>query len=104
MATFDLVPVSWLGVAVAWWALLLAALLLIRCSRSAAWTGRHLTAFGFGAVLERTMIGFLAPPPVGAAAAGKLVQNVVVLLLVLALGWLLWARTRAERGRAQLAA
>ena len=48
----------------------------------------------FGGVLERTLIGFLAPTPPGADSAGKLVQNVVVLLLVLALGVLLRSRTR----------
>ena len=51
-------------------------------------------AFAFGGILERTTIGFLAPTPPGGDAAGKLVQNVVVLLLVLGLGALLRARTR----------
>ena len=52
------------------------------------------SAFAFGAILERTLIGFLVPTPPGGDTAGKLVQNVVVLLLVLALGALLHARTR----------
>ena len=57
-------------------------------------TTRHLAAVAYGAILERTMVGFLAPTPPGADSAGKLVQNVVALLVVLALGALLHRRTR----------
>lgn len=103
MAMFDLVPVSWAGVGVAWLAIVLAALLLARCSVAPGWTGRHLTAFVFGVLLERTAVGFLAPPPVGAGATGKLVQNAVILVLVLALGWWLWGRTREPESSAVLA-
>lgn len=63
-------------------------------SRSPGWTGRHLVAFAFGGILERTLIGFLVPTPPGGDTVGKVVQNVVVLVLVLALGALLRARTR----------
>ena len=98
MAMFDLAPVSWLGVALAWLAVGAAVWLLVRCSPSPAWSSRHVVAFGFGAVLERTMIGFLVSPPVGADATGKFVQNVVVLLLVLGLGRVLWVRTRELPG------
>ncbi len=94
MAAFDLAPASWLGIVLVWGAGGTAGVLLTRYSRSPGWTGRHLVAFAFGGILERTVIGFLSPTPPGGDATGKLVQNVVVLLLVLALGALLRARTQ----------
>ena len=95
MAAFDLAPASWWGLVLVWGAPVAAGVLLVRCARSPQWSARHLVAFAFGGILERTMIGFLVPTPPGGDAGGKLVQNVVVLLLVLALGALLRARTRA---------
>ncbi len=94
MAAFDLAPASWLGLAVVWAAAVAAGVVLARASRSPRWTVRHLVAFAYGAILERTLIGFLAPTPPGGDTLGKLVQNIVVLLLVLGLGILLRARTR----------
>ena len=94
MAVFDMAPASWLGMVMVWGAAGTAGVLLARSSRSPGWTARHLVAFAFGGVLERTVIGFLVPTPPGGDDAGKLVQNVVVLLLVLGLGALLRVRTR----------
>ncbi|MET0997487.1 MAG: hypothetical protein ABWX73_02120 [Marmoricola sp.] len=94
MAAFDLAPASWLGLVLVWGALVVAVVLLLRWARSPEWTGRHVAAFAFGGILERTLIGFLVPTPPGGDATGKLVQNVVVLLLVLGLGALLRVRTR----------
>lgn len=94
MSAFDLTPASWLGLVLVWGALVAAVAILLRCARSPDWTARHLVAFAFGAILERTLIGFLVPTPPGGDASGKLAQNVVVLVLVLALGLLLRARTR----------
>jgi hypothetical protein len=98
MAAFDLAPASWVGLGLVWGALVAACVILVRCGRSPEWTARHLVAFAFGGILERTLIGFLVPTPPGGDAAGKLVQNVMVLLLVLALGWLLRVRTGAPVG------
>jgi hypothetical protein len=89
MVLFDLAPASWLGLVMVWVAATAAGVLLVRCSRSPDWTSRHVAAFAFGGILERTLIGFLAPTPPGADSAGKLVQNAVVLLLVVGLGVLL---------------
>ena len=94
MAAFDLAPPSWLGLVMVLGAAATAGVLLTRSAQSPWWTARHLVAFAFGGILERTVIGFLVPTPPGGDAGGKLVQNVVVLLLVLALGLLLRARTR----------
>ena len=93
MAAFDLVPMSWLGVVLAWGVLVAAGVLVAVRSRSAEWTWRHLAAFAFGGVLARTLMGFLAPVPQGVDLVAKLSQNVVFLILVLGLGALLWVRT-----------
>jgi hypothetical protein len=94
MAVFDLAPVGWPGVTMAGVAVVGGTVLVSRCSRSPSWTARHLAALTFGAILERTVLGFLVPVPPGGDPVGKAVQNVVVLLLVLGLGVLLWRRTR----------
>lgn len=93
MAAFDLLPMSWLGVVLAWGVLVAAGVLVAVRSRSADWTWRHLAAFAFGGVLARTLMGFLAEVPQGVDLAAKLTQNVVFLILVLGLGALLWVRT-----------
>lgn len=97
MLTFDLAPISWAGVALGWVALGAAGALLAVLSRSPRWSSRHLVAVAYGALLARTSTGFLSPAPEGVDPAAKLAQNSVFLVLVLALGWLLWVRTR-ERG------
>lgn len=94
MAGYDLVPVSWLGVAVSWLSLVTAGVLVTRLARSPEWTWRHLAAFAYGGILERTMVGFLAPTPTGADPTAKITQNVIVLLLIIGLGALLHLRTQ----------
>lgn len=101
MTLFDLAPASWLGLVMVWGAAIAAGVLLVRSARSPGWTERHLVAFAFGGILERTLIGFLTPTPPGGDTAGKLVQNVVVLLFVLVLGALLRARTREPQPAVQ---
>jgi hypothetical protein len=97
MAVFDLAPASWLGLAMVWGSAGTACVLLVRWARSPGWSAPHLVAFAFGAILERTVVGFLVPTPPGGDPVGKVVQNVVVLLLVLGLGWLLRVRARETR-------
>ncbi len=94
MAAFDFVPISWVGVVVAWLALAAAGVLLARRSRSPRWTPRHLVAFAYGGLLARTTTGFFSPAPEGVGQAEKLAQSAVFLALVLGLGVLLWLRTR----------
>ena len=57
MAAFDLVPMSWMGVVLAWGVLVAAGVVVAVRSRSTDWTWRHLAAFAFGGVLARTLIG-----------------------------------------------
>ena len=94
MLAFDMAPASWLGLALVWGALRGRRRHPAPVRTVTGWTSRHLVAFAFGGILERTLIGFLVPTPPGGDPVGKLVQNIVVLLLVLALGLLLRARTR----------
>ncbi len=101
MAAFDVAPPSWLGLGLVWGAAATAGVLLARSSRSPGWTAHHLVAFACGGILERTLIGFLVPTPPGGDATGKLVQNVVVLVLVLALAALVWVRTREPAATVQ---
>jgi len=97
MATFDFAPTSWLGVGIACTALVAAGALVVVRSRSPEWSWRHLVAFAFGGILARTLTGFLAPVPAGVTTQAKVAQNLVFLLLVLALGALLRVRTREPR-------
>lgn len=94
MIAFDLVPISWAGVAVSWALLLVAGVLVVRLSRSPRWTWRHVAAFAYGGLLARTTTGFLSPAPEGVGQGAKLGQSAVFLLLVIGLGVLLWVRTR----------
>jgi hypothetical protein len=95
LAALDLAPLSWLGVVLAWTAILLGCAAVGRWSRSPDWTVGHVAALAYGAVLERTLVGFLVPVPPGGNPGGKLAQNMVVLLLVILLGVAL--RRRAGR-------
>lgn len=94
MAGFDLVPMSWLGVAIDVAALAVGGALVLRWCGSPAWRPRHVAALAFGGVLARTLIGFLAPLPAQTTVTDKLTQNVLYLALVLALGVALARRTR----------
>lgn len=93
MAAFDLVPLSWVGVGVGVSALLVGGALVARWSRAPGWSSRHLAALTVGALLTRTLVGFLAPLPQGTTWPEKVAQNSTYLALVLLLGWAMWRRT-----------
>jgi phosphatidylserine synthase len=86
MLAFDLAPISWAGVLVAVVALALAWGLVRRWARSREWSWRHIAALAYGGVLARSLVAFLAPVPVGVEPSAKYAQNVVLLVLVVALG------------------
>lgn len=96
IAVLALAPKSWLGLAVVAAVLVAGGLLVLAWSRSPSWGPRHLAALAFGGVLTQTLIGFLAPLPQQTTWAEKLTQNILYLLLVLALGVALERRTRAR--------
>ena len=99
VAVFDVVPIPWLGLAIELAVLTAAGLLALRWSRSTGWGSRHVAGLAFGAVLARTVVGFLAAVPPGSTWTEKIVQNVLYLMLVLALGVVLERRTRADRSK-----
>lgn len=95
MAGFDLVPQSWAGVVIGVGILAAAGLLLGRWGRSTRWSARHLAALVTGVLLARTLLAFTTPLPPGLTMAQKTAQNTAWLVLVLALGWAMWRRTRS---------
>jgi len=98
MLAFDMVPTSWLGVAIDLAVLVGGGLLVLHSARSPQWSIRHLAALTWGAVLARTGTGFLSPLPQGTTWAEKITQNVIYLALVLLLGVALERRTRGVLG------
>lgn len=95
MAGFDLMPQSWAGVAQGLLVAVVVGLLLARWARTGAWSMRHMAALAVGALVTRTLTGFLSAPPPSTTWSEKLTQNVAYLVLVLALAWAVERRTRA---------
>lgn len=104
MAGLDFVPLSWLGLAIFGTTLVVGLFLLARWSGSPGWSPRHLAALTFGALLTRTLTGFLSPLPQDTTWAEKLTQNCTYLTLILLLGWALHRRTRGGVGEARVTA
>ncbi len=96
IAAFDLVPLSWLGVAIDLTVLALGGSLVLRWSRSPGWDRSRIATLTFGGLLARTLIGFLAPLPQNTTWAAKISQNLLYLALVLALGSAMTRRTETE--------
>lgn len=96
MAVLDFVPLNAIGLAVYVVTFCVSMWLLARWSADPRWSPRHLAAVTFGAVLARTLTGFLSPLPQDTTMAEKLTQNVSYLALVLLLGVAMWRRTRTE--------
>ncbi|WP_235736847.1 hypothetical protein [Nocardioides alcanivorans] len=94
MAVLDFVPLSLIGLAVFAVTLSLGLLLVARWSGSPGWTQRHLAALTLGALLTRTVTGFLAPLPQDTTWPEKITQNATYLALILLLGWAMHRRTR----------
>lgn len=98
MATLDLVPASWAGVVVLALVAGSIGVLVGRWARSGRWGWRHVAALAWAALLERTLVGFLAPVPAGVDLTGKVLHSVVLLVLVTVVGLLVRRRLRQELG------
>lgn len=85
LAAFDLTPMSWGGLGLHLVLLVVAGGGVARWARSTGWTPRHLAALACGALVARTLVGFLAPLPQDTTWAEKISQNVGYLVLVLVL-------------------
>jgi hypothetical protein len=58
---------------------------LVRAGRRTGWSARQAGLLAAGALASRAALAFTNPPPEGVPLAGKLIQNVVFALIVLAL-------------------
>jgi hypothetical protein len=95
MATVDLVPAGWPGVVVLTATAASLAMLVVRWSRSPDWGWPQIAALAWGGLLERTLVGFVAPVPDGVSTTGKVLHSVVLLALVLLVGVLVRRRLRS---------
>lgn len=95
MAILDFVPLNAIGLVVYLATFCGGLLLVARWSASPAWSPGHLAMLTFGALVARTVTGFLTPLPQDTTWAEKLTQNCTYLALVLLLGLAMWRRTRA---------
>lgn len=94
LAAFDFVPLSWAGLVLAVALLATMAVLAARWARSPDWSTGRIAALAYGALVARTITGFLSPLPQDTTPAQKLAQNLTYALLIGALGVLLWWRQR----------
>jgi hypothetical protein len=86
----DLAPPTWAGFATLWAVAVTISASVLLLAQSRDWGVVQPTGLACGALVARTLTGFLAPVPVGADPIGKYVQNAV--FLVLALGVCVVAR------------
>lgn len=91
----DLWP-SWPGLFLNLTVLCIGGVAIARRSRALTWDWRHTGAVVTGVLVANALKSFTNPVPDGADPAAKLAQNLVVLLLVAALGVLIARRNRAE--------
>ena len=84
MAALDFPPPTWVGLALSVTLTAALAATLLHAARSHSWGPAQATAVACGALLERTLVGYLSPLPPGVDLAPKLVQSTVLLVAVLA--------------------
>jgi hypothetical protein len=95
MGAIDLVPPTWPGLVLV---LALAAALgywLYRAAGATSWGLSQSTAVAVGALLERTLVGYLAPLPPSAELATKLAQSTVILAFGVVVSSFALRRSRA---------
>lgn len=96
----DQVPPTWIGVSIWVLVLVIAGSLLTCASIRTRWSVRHCAAAGLGVLLARGLAAFTYFPLLGeVSAAAKYAHNAVMLLAVLAAGWVaLRLRATADPG------
>lgn len=94
-AIVDLTAPTWTGLVLAVALASLAAAVLTWAARSTSWGLPQATAVACGALVGRTLVGFLAPLPPGVDLAAKLGQNVVLLVAAVLVVRLALARSSA---------
>jgi hypothetical protein len=94
----ELLPATWLGVALAGAMTAALGTLVLLASRRRAWTIRHTAAVGTAYLLVRGLLAFTYFPLIGDVEAGpKYAHNVVMLLIVLFAAWIALCRRGSER-------
>ena len=93
---YHVAPETWLGVALAVAVLTASGAALLHVARAPGWSLAHSAAVATGALLSRALLAFTYYPVVGeVSATRKYAHNVVMLLLVVAVG--AYAQRRARR-------
>jgi hypothetical protein len=95
----ELAPPTWAGFAALWAVVVTTSASVLWLGRSQDWGVVQPTGLACGALVARTLAGFLAPVPAGADPIGMYVQNAV--FLVLALGVCVVAGDTARRASGQ---
>lgn len=89
----DLVPPTWLGVAILVAILTAMSLALRWCSRTRRWGAREVGLLGAGVIIGAILIGLLSPLPAGVTPAVKIMQGMVLLGAAVAAMCLVLRRT-----------
>ncbi|MBO9556215.1 hypothetical protein [Cellulomonas sp.] len=82
---YQAIPATWLGVALGIAIVLVVCVFVTRWSRAASWGPRHVAAVAGGAVVARALVGFASVASTVPQPPGGYAQNVVLLLLAVAL-------------------
>lgn len=94
----DLLPATWLGVALAAAMTATLGIVVLLASRTGTWTIRHTAAVGTAYLLVRGLLAFTYFPLIGDVEAGpKYAHNVVMLLIVVVAAWIALRRRTSER-------
>lgn len=91
----NLVPQTWWGVAAAVAVLAGSAAAIAFWARSVDWSGVHVVALASGALVARTLIGFLVTPLGDVPVVAKVAHIVFFLVGGVLLGVLAWRRSRS---------
>ena len=92
LVALDLLPATWVGVGLGVVVLTVGGWWVVHASRSPSWGLAQVSALGVAAVIERTVVGFIAPLPPGVGVTEKMVQSAVLLGLASAVAVAAWRR------------
>ncbi len=95
LVALDLLPATWVGVGLGVVVLTVGGSWVVHASRSSSWGLAQVTALGVAAIIERTVVGFIAPLPPGVEVSEKVMQSAVLLGLAGAVTIVAWRRAAA---------
>ncbi|MGP9843313.1 hypothetical protein [Brachybacterium sp. 107] len=97
----DLLPPTWLGVAILLTVVAAMSFALRWCSSTRRWGPREVGMLGAGVIIGAILIGFLSPLPAGVTLTEKIVQGMVLLGAAVAAMTLVLRRTAPSEPPAQ---